>query len=806
MTLFKKIMGGILCLPVFTIVCAQNDTRVTFDHPATRFEEACPIGNGRLGCLVFGNPNEDRIILNENSMWSGSIQDPNKDSAYLYFKPIQQLLLDGKNAAAQKMLQEHFVAEGAGSGSGNGANVPYGSYQMMANLFLRFKHSGYTNYKRALSLDSAISYSSWIYKEVQYKEIVYSSAPANAIVIQLTASKAKALSFELLLDREQHLDKKTIDNDNISISGFLPDGKGGVGIQYATLASIKSQDGRIVKTDSSLRIVDATRCTLVITGATDMNWPNVETRGSNPVSTVKLQYRKISSISNLELVQQHVKDYQSYFNRCRLLLQGNTNKAFTSTQQRLIAFQNGNYDPTLAALYFNFGRYLLISSSRAGSLPTNLQGLWVDGYNAPWNGDYHLNINIQMNYWPAEITGLASNHLPIFSLLQQMSQYGKETAKKYYNSDGWVAHVITNPWGFTAPGESAEWGSTLTGGAWLTMDILQHYEYTGDKSFLKKYYPILKGAAQFYTHILVEEPQHHWLVTAPSNSPENAYKLPNGTVLQTAMGPTIDMQIGRQLLLENIKAATILELDKNWSDSLENIVGRLAPNQISPRTGAIQEWLDDYAETDVHHRHVSHLYGVYPYDEINPIQTPELVKAARVTLERRGDEGTGWSRAWKIAFWARLGDGNHAFKMLKALLSPAVSPDAKRDGPGTYPNLFCAHPPFQIDGNLGAVAGIAEMLVHSYSGDTPMVQLLPALPTDENFKNGSVKGLHLKGGFILDMSWENSRLRTFSISATEDRNVKLLLPENIVRQQTIPQKEMVLRLKKGQHYSYPLKK
>jgi alpha-L-fucosidase 2 len=362
-----------------------------------------------------------------------------------------------------------------------------------------------------------------------------------------------------------------------------------------------------------------------------------------------------------------------------------------------------------------------------------------------------------------------------------MAQYGQHTARAYYKADGWAAHVISNPWGFTAPGEGAEWGSALTGGAWVATHLWKHYQYTNDKKFLQEVYPIIKGAAKFYKHILITEPMHQWLVTAPSNSPENAYILPDGRQGQTCMGPTMDMQIGRDILNANLAAAEILNTDKNWRDSLKNILVRLAPDQISPSTGGIQEWLEDYKEADPHHRHVSPLYGLYPYDEITPWDTPELAAAAEKTLLGRGDTGTGWSRAWKIAFWSRLGNGDHAYKMLEALLVPAsaTSEIDMNAGAGTYANLFCAHPPFQIDGNLGATAAIAEMLLQSH-GKENVIRLLPALPGAASFATGTVKGLCAVNGFVVDFTWKNKTVQTTGILSNSGAICKIILPETSV--------------------------
>ena len=448
-----------------------------------------------------------------------------------------------------------------------------------------------------------------------------------------------------------------------------------------------------------------------------------------------------------------------------------------TTNQRLIKYHNGESDPQLPVLYFNFGRYLLISSSRPGLLPANLQGLWATEYQTPWNGDYHLNINVQMNYWLAEQTNLSTLAEPLHRFTKNLLPNGEKTAKAYYNATGWVAHVISNPWFYTSPGEGAEWGSTLTGGAWLCEHIWEHYRFTNDKLFLKEYYPVLKGAAKFLQSILIKEPTHGWLVTAPSNSPEHAYKMPDGFAGNTCMGPAMDMQICRELFNAVINASEILNTDDSWRNDLKKIIPQLAPNQIGT-DGDLNEWLDDWKDAEPKHRHESHLYGLHPYYEITPWQTQELAAAAKKTLTDRGDEGTGWSKAWKINFWARLGDGDHALTMLKGLLKPVSGEGIKMGGGGTYSNLFCAHPPFQIDGNFGGTAGISEMLLQS-QGKEEVIRFLPALPKQNDWAAGTIKGLCARNGFEINMRWQNSTLIQAEIISKLGMDCRLQLPKGL---------------------------
>ena len=778
-----KIFFIIVCLFGSTILFAQSDVQIKFNTPATHFTQSLPLGNGRLGAMVFGGFNRERIVLNENSMWSGGVEDPNRQDAHQYLPTIQQLLKEGKNKEAQELLQKHFTAAGKGSGYGNGAKVKFGCYQILADLFINWHDTNtvVTSYNRILQIDKALATTSWKRNGVVYKEEVFVSAPQQAIIIHLSADKVNSLSFDLELDRKENASFSS-SNNTITMSGQLDGGDGDKGIKFAVYAKTIATGGKIQAENNGLQIQNATECTIIISAATDLHWPHVETRGPDPLPIAKNYVNQASKLAWSQLLKNHTADFKSFFDRCQLKFTSPVNDSMNNltTAQRLIRYARGGADGTLPALYFNFGRYLLISSSRPGGLPANLQGLWAEEYQTPWNGDYHLNINVQMNYWPAEKTNLADCHQPLINFTKQLVQPGEQTAKAYYDANGWVAHVISNPWKFTAPGEGAEWGSTLTGGAWLCEHLWQHYAYKPDRKYLHQIYPVLKGAAQFYTSILIEDPKTGWLVTAPSNSPENTYITADGFQGQTTMGPTMDMQIGRELLDNTIAAATILDLDKPWRDSLQNIKQRLAPDQISASTGGVQEWLRDYKEAEPHHRHVSHLYGLYPYDEINEMDAPALAEAAKKTLLRRGDEGTGWSRAWKVNFWARLGDGDHALKVFKGLLQPAFTMDSvyKMNGPGTYPNLFCAHPPFQIDGNFGATAAIAEMLMQS-NGANNVIRFLPALPSAKEWSAGYVKGLCAPNGFEVSFDWSGGEMSKAVILSKSGYDCNVQLPEGM---------------------------
>ncbi len=805
MKLKSTIAAGLLLLGTAQTSWSQADVELRFDRPADYFTESAPLGNGRLGAMVFGRPDKERIVLNEISMWSGGVQDPNQHDAWKYLQPIQQLLLQGRNVEAQKILQQHFICAGPGTGRGQGAHDKYGCYQTLGDCWIQWKDTtgAVSNYSRLLRLDSAISTITWTRNGVRFREDVIVSAPRHAIIIHLKASRKGALQFIAGLSRKERADI-SVRNGMIKMAGRLDGGNGEEGIRYNALMNIVPVDGRLTDAAPGLALSNATECMLVITAGTDMNWPHVEQRAAQDVGY--LSHPQAPSNPELmatihmpweSILREHVINFQSFFNRCKLHLDDPDSTRGLTLAARLANVQAGHEDASLVSLYFNFGRYLLISSSR-GSLPANLQGLWAEEYQTPWNGDYHTDINIQMNYWLTDEANLPECQQPVYALLQQMAHYGRETAKDYYHASGWVTHAITNPWGFTAPGEGAEWGSSLTGGAWLATHILRHYQYYPDRQFLQRYYPILKGAAQFFTNVLIREPSHHWLVTAPSNSPENSYRLPDGDTASTCMGPTMDMQIARQLLLGTAEAAHLLRVDQSWADGLQKIAGQLAPDQISPRTGGIQEWLEDYEEVEPQHRHVSPLYGLYPYDEITPWGTPALAQAARTTLERRGDEGTGWSRAWKIAFWARLGDGDHAYKMLRALWHPAGVDPVNAEA-GTFPNLFDACAPFQIDGNFGATAAIMEFFLQS-QGKEEVIRLLPALPKTAIFQNGSINGMRARGGFAINMSWQQGLVTALMIRSDYGRTCRIAQPDGTIFSfKTIPHQSYKLGVVKA-HY------
>ena len=646
---------------------------IWFDAPAAQFTESCPLGNGRLGAMVFGGIDDERVVLNETGMWSGGPQDADRPGAAAALPEIRRLLLAGRNAEAEKLVNARFTCTGKGSGFGAGANAPYGCYQVLGNLWLRFVPPGADaparDYRRELDLAEAVARVTYEQGGVRFTREAFVSAPDEAIVVRLTAGRPGSLSFDARLDRPERATTAADGDAGLRMTGQLNNGTDGQGVRFAALVRALARGGTVQVRDGVLQVRAADEVVLLVTAATDIR-TFAGRRSDDPEKMAADDLARAAAKPYAELRRAHVADFQHWFNRVSLRL-GPPNPAQEAlpTPARLRAFHAGAADPGLPALFFDFGRYLLISSSRPGGLPANLQGLWAEEIQTPWNGDWHLNINVQMNYWPAEVCNLGDLAPPLFALIASLQTPGARTARDYYAAHGWVAHVITNPWGFTSPGESATWGSTTTGSAWLCEHLWDHYLFTGDRAFLAWAYPIMKGSAQFYLDMLIAEPTHGWLVTAPSNSPENSFYLPDGTVCHICLGATADMQLLRYLFGACIDAAQILGVDGAFRAELAAKRARLAPTRIGP-DGRVMEWLENYREVDPHHRHTAHLWGLYPGNEISPNATPALTAAARKTLDARGDAGTGWSLAFKLCLWARLGDGNRAFR----LLAPATHP------------------------------------------------------------------------------------------------------------------------------------
>lgn len=758
---------AILVLFTTPVIAQQSPLRLWYKMPATYWEATLPLGNGRLGIMPDGGIDKENLVLNDITLWSGSKQDADLQGASQYLPQIQQLLLQGKNVEAQQVMSKYFKSKGPGSGQGSGANVAYGAYQVLGNLGLHYQYDAPVaamDYSRALSIDSAIANTTFKLNNTTYRREYFASFDHDCILLRLTANSNHKINFKLGIGRPERF-KDTVIKGQLQMFGQLNNGTDGKGMKYLTRVAIKQEGGKLLTIGDSLQVTGANTATIYVSAGTNF-------RGADFITNTASVLNDVMAGNFTQEKANHIQKFRALFNRASLNL-GAIDKDQLPTDERLVAFAKDGSDGGLPALYYQYGRYLLICSTRSGLLPPNLQGLWANNIQTPWNGDYHLDINIQMNHWPLEVTNLGMLNGPFFDLVKGLVKPGEQTAKAYYGSKGWVAHVITNIWGYTSPGEDYSWGAYNTGSAWLCQMLYSHYEYTKDKAYLKALYPILKGSAQFYLDILVKEPAHGWLVSAPSNSPENGFILPDGSHAAVCAGPTIDNQLIRYLFNASIESAKSLHTDPVFRKKLESAVTQLPPDQISKK-GRLMEWLQDYPETEPHHRHVSPLWGLYPGTEIN-YSNPELINASKALLEARGDAGTGWSLAWKVNLWARLHDGERALKLFHMLLKPIYSPELNMEnGGGTFVNLLCGHPPFQIDGNFGGSAGIAEMLMQSSNG---YIELLPALPAD--WKDGSFTGWRARGGAELDAAWKNAKLTSLKLRAAVGNQFKIKIPDHV---------------------------